>query len=263
MNVQNLQTYLKTLFAEDFYEDVIRHGDPEAEITGVVTCWMLNTRVIDFAVAEGCNLVISHECPFFELSFKNTPSHVSLDFRADRMRREALDAHGVAVIQCHRTLDAFCIAAAFEAALGLGTPALTEKQAGGYESVRVIQIEPTPLAELIERWKAALGLPCIRVVATDLDRPIRTIGMVWGGIGLCSNLPIPDRLVELDVDLLVGGEMDEYAIQYYAEVGIPMVELGHEVSESIGMNVAADHLTHQFPDLKVRHFTEPPLHRFV
>jgi len=264
VKVKDLQQFLSSLYEVSFPEEGIHYGDAEMEVRGVLACWMANVRAVRRAIDEHCNLIVCHEIPFFGRPTAVRPNDYSefYHWKANRLRKELLDANRIALIQCHRTLDAFCVAETFESALGLGRPSVVEEMAG-YEAVRLFEIQPTRVGSLIERWKETLGLERIRVRAPDLDRRVRLVGLAWGGIGLHTNLPLDARLVELGAELLVGGETDEYTIQFCADSGVDFIELGHSVSETLGMKAAAEHLGARFPELKVCSFEEPPLYRFA
>ena len=264
MNVQDFQAFLRTLAHRSFHEEGLYYGDPTMEIHGALLCWMANLRALRQAVDDGCNLVVCHEAPFFG-SGAAVPENDYTPFfhwEANRRRKELLDAHGIAVVQCHRTLDAFCVPHAFQDAIGLGEPSLTEDMAG-YKAARLFDVEPTPVRELVEQWKQALGLGCVRAYVQDLDRRVQRLGLAWGGIGLHLNLGVVARLAELGAELMIGGETDEYAIEFCADSGVDMIELGHNVSEAIGMKEAARRFAERFPDMRFCCFMEPPLYSFV
>ena len=261
MKVRGVHALFTALDHETFPEEQIHYGNPDMEVQGVLTCWMANVRAIRAAVDQGCNVIVCHETPFLGrvADFDFSPVYA---WPANRQRKAMLDEHGLAVIQVHRTLDAFCIADVFQDMLGLGRPTVAEEMAG-YICVRLFETEPTPVGQLIDRWKQATGLSCVRAYAPDLDHVVRRIGLAWGGIGLHSNMAVMVRLIDLGAELLLGGETEEYTIQFCADAGVDFIEMGHAVSEAPGTLAAGRHFAAQFPDLEVVLFDEPPLYRFV
>ena len=264
MKVRDIAELLNSLADGSFYEEGLHYGDPDMEVRGMLLCWMANLRAIRRAIDDRCNLIVCHESPFFGPA-SSVPDNRFQDFyhwEANARRKELLDAHSLAVVRSHRTLDAFCVPDAFQAALGLGEPSVTEDMAG-HTAVRLFDVEPIPVRQLVEQWKRSLGLSGLRAYVPDLDRTVRRLGLAWGGIGLHSNLGVVARLVELGAELLIGGETDEYTIELCADSDVDFLELGHGVSESIGMKEAARHLQERCPDLRVCFFDEPPLYRFI
>ena len=168
------------------------------ELRGVLFCWMANLRAIRRAIDEGCNLIVCHEAPFFGPAVDNDYAPFR-EWRANRLRSEALHQHGLAVAQAHRTLDAFCVPEVFQERQGLVEPATVEQMAG-YGAVRLFRVRPTPIGQLIGQWKEAMGLECLRVYAPDLGRVVGRIGLAWGGIGLHSNMGVLARLAELGAE---------------------------------------------------------------
>ena len=41
--------------------DVIKEGDPQTQVTGIITCMFATMDVLKQAVAKNCNLIIVHE----------------------------------------------------------------------------------------------------------------------------------------------------------------------------------------------------------
>jgi len=259
MKVKDVHEFLSSLAEESFPEEGVRFGDPEMDVRGVLFCWMASVSAIRQAIEQGCNLIVCHEAPFLGRAHNNDYSPF-YHWKANRLRKELLEDNPV--VQCHRTLDAFCIADVLQQMLGLGDPAVAEQMAG-YTAVRLFEIEPTPLRELVERWKRAVGLSLVRAHAPDLDHAIRRIGLCWGGIGLHSNMALMARLVDLGAELLLGGETEEYSIEFCADAGVDFVELGHVTTELPGVKEAARHFARQFPELKVTCYDEQPLWRFI
>lgn len=261
MKAEEFEEFLGSLAEGEFYEDHLLYGEPETEVEGILLCWFLNLRALRKAADEGCNLIVCHETPFYRSpgALDEGDLGEAFQWRANRLKKELLDEHGIVVIRCHRTLDAFCVGDVFLERLGLDNPVVVEEMCG-HRAVRILEIEPTPVRELAERWKETFGLPCVRVYTPDLDQPVQLVGSAWGGIGLYTNLQVQARLVELGAELLVGGETDECSIQFCADSGVSFIELGHGTSESPGVRAAADHIANRFPGLKVCFFEEPALH---
>jgi len=259
VKVNDIAELFDSLCPMSFPEDGVQFGDPEMQVTGVLFCWMANTRAIQRAVAEDCNVIVCHEFPYVT-GRPGVPPEQYMDWLPNRRRRELLNTHALALVQSHRTMDTFCVADELQRTLGLGAPDIVE-DAAGYDAVRLFHIDPASTGVLVTRWKQALGLSYVRVLAPDPDRVITRVGLAWGGIGLQSNLTIPVRLIELGAELLIGGEVEEYTLEYCADAEVDFVELGHAATEAPGMSVVPNRLAARFAGVKTVSFEEWPLYR--
>lgn len=238
ITVSQLDTLLHTLAEDSYYEDVILHGSPDAPVGGVLVTWMASVGALARAGREGLDTVICHEpCVFVP-----DPSEASLvsdqqlsHWPANRRRLDLIAKHRLAVICCHRTLDAWCVPDVFyRDILGLGQPVL-RKGVRGYHFVQVYEVPPTPARDLVTRFKQTLGLTTIRAHLADPERPIRRLGIAWGGVGLYANFYTTAQVLAEGVDMMVGGETDETAAYFFTEAGVDFVELGHQRSEIDGI----------------------------
>lgn len=254
-----ISDYLVSLAPARFPEDRVQAGDPGRPVSGVLVCWMANTRAIDEAARLGCGLILCHEAPFITRRFGDGDPE-ALSWKANRLRRERLERHRVTVVQSHRTLDALCIIDALADRLGLGEAAVVE-QAAGYNAVRLYTIAPRPVALCLAEWKKAHGLERVRALVRDPERVVSRVGVAWGGVGLVSNLDIVARLVELGAEVILGGETEEYTAEFCADAGVDFIELGHAATEAPGMRAAGELLRRRFPGLAIHFFEEWPLMR--
>jgi putative NIF3 family GTP cyclohydrolase 1 type 2 len=219
-------------------------GSPETEIKGVLTCWMATVDALQKAGAAGCNLVLCHEvlyfCPFFAAGGFQ-PQH--LTWRANRRRVVAAERQGLSVFRLHGSLDLICIYDDFAEALGIKGV----KRGAGWD--RVFPMEETTVGELVGRVKRAFHLDRVRMTG-NLDQRVRCAGLPWGGLALDSNVGYMQRCIELGADVFIAGEADEYGFTFAADAGIPLIETGHFVSESIGIVNFAGRLQRDFPGLR-------------
>lgn len=244
MLATQIEEYIESLSPGRGYEEGFRFGDPQAEVSGVLVCFMATLEAIEHAAGEHCNLIIAHEDLFFPYDFGNTKLQDSLTWSVNRRRIEALSTHGITVIRAHGMLDRLCVLDAFAGLLELPEPAVTD----GY--IHICDIPSTTLGELADRVKRCTGLPLVRVVGEPSTR-VQRVGLPWGGMGLSVNVSFIESLLEHDPDVLVAGETDEYAMRYVVDAGVSMIETGHCTSENPGIRQFAHRLADDFPGLKV------------
>jgi len=246
MKAHAIAEFIETEAPSPGPDEQFRWGDAAAEVTGVLVTWMATVAAVERAAAEGCNLIICHEELTFPYEFRGGGLQ-HLPWTVNRLRLSALARHGITVYRAHGMLDRLCILDDFGETLGLPAPAIKE----GY--YRIHEIEPTTVRELAEQVKKRLGMDQVRV-SGDLDQRVSRIGLPWGGLGLSVNLGFVEGLLERGADGLIAGEMDEYAMNYVLDAGVPMIETSHATSENLGLQHFAQTLRDQFEGLKVLYF---------
>ena len=66
-------------------------------------------------------------------------------------------------------------------------------------------------------------------------------------MALFVNVGYQQQLIEQGVDLLIAGETDNYGFRFAQELGIPMIETSHELSENRGLRHFTEMLSQKFP----------------
>jgi putative NIF3 family GTP cyclohydrolase 1 type 2 len=228
-------------------EEGFRYGDEEAEVSGVLICWMATMAALRQAVAEGCNLVVCHEDLFFPYAFLDPAFEKHITWPVNRARIKVMAEHDLVVYRSHSTLDRALICDEFSRALGLGESLVREYY------YRLHEIAPTTLGDLAQTVKGRLSLPTVRVTG-DLAAPVSRIGLAVGGTGLSVNVGFLNGLLAYKPDVIVTGEADEYAMRFVVDAGVPMLETGHAASENPGLRTLTTVLQERFPDLRVVYF---------
>ena len=231
-------------------DEGLKFGDPRADITGITVCWTASPEAIRSAAQHGHNVIICHE----ELTqpYPNFGSFVQrqyLGWPTNSQRLALLGKNGISALRIHGTLDELYICKAFCDQIGC-----TEIIAQDKNDIfcKLLSMEPTPYGRLIEQVKQAVQMNGIRATIGDPDRIIRTVGFLWGGMGLFVNVSYIESLIELgDVDLMIAGETDNYAMRFCKEIGIDVIETSHEISENRGLELFANKLPKQLPGIDV------------
>lgn len=126
-------------------------------------------------------------------------------------------------------------------------PLLPEPLAGVGPGRRLVLDTPAPLAELLPRLKAGLGVGHVQVAATrahDQGAPLRTVAVCAGAGG---------ALLEgvHDADLLVTGEMRHHDVLAHVARGSSVVLAGHSNTERGYLPRFAERLRSALPELSV------------
>lgn len=247
VSIADIVSYVEALTGHGLNRDEgVQHGAAAREVHGVTVAWMATPAAIRAAGEAGHELLIGHESLYYPYDVVNQLEGPLgwQRWRVNRQRREALDAYGLSFLRIHGSADEICIFDDFAAMLALGDPVY----AGGL--TKVYEIAPGPLAELVARVKAQVGMQHVRVApAGPMDRMVHRVGLPWGGLGLFVNVGYQQELVEQDCDVFIAGESDNYGFRFAAECGIPMIETSHEVSENPGLRRFTAMLGAAFPDV--------------
>lgn len=228
------------------------YGDPETEVTGVITTFTVTADVLREAVARGANMIITHEPTFF-LECRGEWGKEDAVFAG---LRALLQQAGAVIWRCHDMMHGAVpddIYSGFLEAMGwesLAKPPVEKDLSGegGFETFLegfedYYEIQPTTLAGLAGEMKEKLGMGTVRV-AGDPEAPCTRAAVLVGGgsLGFGRMPDMPLRLMGLkNIDVIVCGEIAELLLGTYmqdaASLGLPrsMIVLGHERSEEWGM----------------------------
>lgn len=260
-STRDIVAYVESLAGHPLNRDEgVKHGDPARPLAGVLVCWVASGDALEAAARHGCNLVLAHESLYYPYNATDRADNPAgwEGWPTNRARRALLERHGLTLLRVHGSLDEIAIFDDFAALLGLGAPARAEGLA------KVYDIPPCTVAALVARVKERTGLRALRVSAPRrMDQTVRRVGLPWGGLGLSVNVAYQERLVEMGCDALIAGESDDYGFRFGAELGIPLIETGHVLSENPGLRRFVGMLSERFPELPVRFYGSPPAWEIV
>jgi putative NIF3 family GTP cyclohydrolase 1 type 2 len=250
-HVHDVVAYVESLTGHPLNRDEgIQHG-ADRPVTGVTLCWMATPDAIHAAGERGDELLIGHESLYYPYDVINNPNPPARweAWQVNRQRRELLNRFGLTFLRVHGSLDEISVLDCFVDRLGLGAAVYVDGL------VKIFEISPRTVGELVERVKVRMGMPALRVCAPrGLDQVVHRAGLPWGGLGLFVNVGYQQRLIEQGCDLFIAGESDNYGFRFAVECGIPMIETSHELSENDGLRHFVEMLSGRFPDVQFRFF---------
>ena len=224
-------------------EEGLLYGDAGADVSGIMVAWMPTTAALRRAAAEGCSLVVSHEALTFHDYFPYASG--PQPWKADRARHSLLLENGITVVRAHSTVDPTHVVPGFINAIGLSPP---EKQGEVWSFHRE---QPVRLGQLSGKVAAGLGMERLRVTG-DPDRMVRRVGTMVGGLGLDRHLVSWERhLMELEPDVIIAGETNDFAQRYAVASGLALIETCHSASENPGLAILAGDMASRFTGVKV------------
>lgn len=227
-----------------------QYGDPAQIVTGIGCCWNVHTGSIQAAAEQGINMLICHEAIW--LSSQTSPWYdgpTADEIACNRLRREALDRHGIVVYRSHSNWDALVAdGVADQAVAALGIPGLREAARQKFFSVSELP-GPMTVAALQAAAETGLGTSQSRLFGDPAKR-IRRFAFLIGGFGE-NQLHMPQAARDMGAEALIIGEMSEFIVIAALEMGMPVIETLHSVSESPAIRRQAEMLADRFPSLPV------------
>jgi putative NIF3 family GTP cyclohydrolase 1 type 2 len=236
-------------------DEGVHHGCADRPVSRALVCWMATPDALAAAGEQHSDLVIAHESLYYpyDAAVRSDNPPGWQDWPTNRQRRELLERYDLVLLRAHGSADDICIFDDFAALLGLGAPISAEGLAKVYE------ITPRTLGALVQEVKARTGMPAVRVTSPrGMGQVLRRVALPWGGLGLFVNVGYQQQVIVQGCDVLIAGEADNYGFRFCAELGIPMIETGHEISENPGLEHFAQLLRTQRPELDVVFYACPP-----
>ncbi len=189
------------------------------EVRRALVCIDLTEPVLAEALAAKVDLILSYHPPLFRgvkrLTGGSAPGRVLLG---------ALRA-GVHVYAPHTALDASPLGMGDWLAVAAGRGSFqpiepnADEPAAGLGRLTTLEA-PVDLATAVERIKAHLGIPALRLAAPAVERPISTVACCPGAGGSVFEKVGP-------VDLLLTGEMRHHDVLWRAAEGTAVVLTDH------------------------------------
>ncbi|MCL4506028.1 MAG: Nif3-like dinuclear metal center hexameric protein [Chloroflexi bacterium] len=227
------------------------HGNPEQEVRGIGCMWIATTQSITAAAQAGLNTIICHEglwMPPQQSPWYDGPA--AGEIHSNRVRKELLERYGMVVYRSHSNWDALRgDGVPDQAVAALGIDGLRETARQKFFSVQELP-DPRSVEWLVERMRAGLGFSDCRVFG-ERARKVRRFAFLIGGFGE-NQFHMPQAARDLGAEAILIGEMSEFIVIACLEMGLPVVESLHSMSETPAIRRQAQLLAARLPDLPVR-----------
>jgi putative NIF3 family GTP cyclohydrolase 1 type 2 len=110
---------------------------------------------------------------------------------------------------------------------------------------------PISLQELAKRTAAALNMDQLRVTGTP-ERIVTRVGTMVGGLMQDRHIDAWEKhLMPLGVEVIIGGETNDFAQRFAIDSGIALIETCHSTSEEPGLKILAQDFRTAFDGTKV------------
>jgi putative NIF3 family GTP cyclohydrolase 1 type 2 len=229
--------------------DTLKAGDPNTVVTGIATTFMDTYSVLEQAVADGKNLIISHEPTFY--NHRDDTSILAGD-AVQAQKLEYIRQHHLVVYRFHDTWH-------LREPDGILVGVVEEFGWKPYQSgvdPNLFILPPTTVAQLAASLRSKTGSRSIRIVG-DPKMSVTKVGLLPGAAGLKEQVKMLERD---EVQVLVAGESAEWeGVEYAQDASAEgrhkaLILLGHEISEEAGMRYCAEWLKGVFPGLPIEYF---------
>ena len=227
--------------------DNLLSATPETPVHGVATTMMATFDVCKRALAQGCNLIVSHETPFY---LHQDEIDDIKDNAVLKAKQAWLAENNVALFHFHDHLHMMKpdgVAKGMIQQLGWESHTTTP-------DLKHLDFKGMPLAQIAQDLATKLHAQTIRVVG-DPDLAVHNVITSWGYCGREAGIPM---MANPDIDVLICGETREWELVEYAQDAITagqkkaLIVVGHVLSEQGGAIFAADWLKGFVPEVPVK-----------
>jgi putative NIF3 family GTP cyclohydrolase 1 type 2 len=226
--------------------DVIKEGDPQTAVTGIITCMFATMNVLKKAVDKNCNLVIVHEPLYYNHldetdKFQNDP--VFLD------KRRFITDHKLVIWRFHDNIHVM-------KPDGIETGMVTKlgwKEYAVKGSTNQFVLPATTLKELLKYLKQIFPKNAFYVVGNP-EMKLSNVRLAVGAPGSARHIIL---LEDKNVDVVIAGEAQQWETYEYMRDAVDqgrnkaIVFLGHINSEEAGMDYCSSWLKTFIKDLPV------------
>ena len=218
--------------------DTFKAGNPEDEVTGIVTTFIPTMDVLKKAVELNCNMIITHEPTFY--NHLDQVSHLKNDpVYLDKVK--FIEENGLIVFRFHDHWHMTNPDGIIEGMI----QKLGWKDQQTKPDELIFEFPESTVGEMATELKSLFDNSPVRVVG-DPNMRFTMLGLSPGAPGYMSHVRMLERP---DVEVLVAGEVPEWeSITYVRDAaGLgkkkAMILLGHVNSEEAGMEYLAEWLT--------------------
>lgn len=217
--------------------DNLLGGNEDTPVHGIATTTMATLDVMRTSVAQGLNMIVSHETPFYLHVDKtdDLKNDTTLAYKLDYMKKNQIVVLHWHDHWHHRNPDG--------SAYGMMKEMGWEKYVAP-DDVKHFTLPPQSLETFAKMFQQKLDLHNIRVIG----KPQMQVSKVYASWGYAKRELAISLLNRPDVDTLVTGESVEWEAIPYAQDMVAMgqkkalVLLGHVNSENGGMRYCAEWL---------------------
>ena len=229
--ISRLEQYAPLAFQDGFDNSGLQVGDPSAEVGAALLCLDVTEAIVDEAIANKCDLIVSHHPLLF-----HPLKHVTPATYQERCVIKAV-RHGISIYSAHTSLDNAPGGVNDKIAEIIGLSDLEwleAKPAGGGSGLIGNLPAPVDAEEFIKTLKTRFGVQSI-MYSEASGRTVSRVALC-GGAGSF----LMDRAAEMGADCFVTGEIAYHGFFGREAAGeMVVVALGHYQSEQYTIDLLA------------------------
>ena len=210
-------------YALSFDNSGLNIGERDSEIKGVTLCLDATESVIDEAIENGSNLIVSHH-PIIFSPIKN----LSCDYENYRAVTKAVK-NGINVYSMHTNLDAAegGINDLLASVLGVRNAEILDVVGDNCGIGRVGETEEITLSALAEKVEDLLAFPT-RIIGKNKDVSVNKIAVVNGS---GADLEYLSRAKQMGAQCFITSEVKHHIALFALSIDLPVIESGHYATE--------------------------------
>ena len=226
--------------------DIIKEGDPETKVTGIITCMFATMNVLKQAVNKNCNLIIVHEPLYYNhldetKMFANDPVFIE--------KKRFITNHKLVIWRFHdyiHRMQPDGIESGMVAKLGWKNYLVSG-------TTNQFVIPGTSLNEMLKNLKQVFPKNAFYVIGNP-EMKVSNVRLAAGAPGSATHIRL---LEDQKVDVVIAGEAQQWETYEYTRDAIEqgrskaIIFLGHISSEEAGMDYCASWLKTFIRDMPV------------
>jgi dinuclear metal center YbgI/SA1388 family protein len=234
-------------YAESWDNVGLMLGSRQSEVSKVLLCLDVTSKVIREAIGYGAELIVSHH-PFFFSKLS------SLDFDTIKGQQlQTLTAKDISVISAHTNLDVAVGGVNDTLAETVGLKelkALRSYVPQGYEhdlglgKIGILETY-TDFNEFIDNIKKSLNITNLRVIGSHPEK-VKNVAVFCGSFDVEL-----DYLSSLQQDVLITGDLKYHTALEAREMGLCIIDVGHFASEHVILSRLQKLLADKFDSIEV------------
>lgn len=242
--VDALELFAPLPLQDGFDNAGMQVGLTDADCAGALLCLDVTEEVLDEAIKEGCNLVVSHH----PLIFKGVKSITGSNY-VERCVMKAIK-HDITIFSAHTNLDNAVNGVNFKMAekIGLKHVEVLEPRADGWLSAGAGVVGELAVPEteeaFLHRIKQTFQVGCVKYTAFT-GRQIQKVALC-GGAGAF----LMPEAIKKGADVFITGEI-KYHDYFGRAEEILLAEIGHYESEQYTKEIFYQLINEQFPDVRL------------
>lgn len=226
--------------------DIIKEGDPETQVTGIITCMFATMDVLKEAVSKNCNLIIAHEPLYYNhldetKQFQNDPVFLE--------KKRFINYHKLVIWRFHDYIHSM-------KPDGIESGMVTKLRWKDYTvtgKTNQFVLPETDLNGLLKYLKQIFPQNAFYVVG----KPEMKLSKVSLSVGAPGSMNHILKLEDKNVDVVIAGESQQWETYEYMRDAVEqgrnkaIIFIGHVSSEEAGMEYCAEWLKGFIKDIPI------------